>query len=116
MCLLTMNSATLHCTERTEGRGALTVAGGLNREAMGSYSLTLQAKDAGTPTPNAGTHAVTVTIDDVNDEPPVFSVRCALFDRNLHSRMPLDPMHVRLKLLHACDQWHSSRESTSLTS
>jgi hypothetical protein len=24
-------------------------------------------------------------------------VRCAFSDRNLHSRMPLDPMHVRLK-------------------
>jgi hypothetical protein len=30
--------------------------------------------------------------------------RCAFSDRNLHSRMPLDPTHVRLKLLHACDQ------------
>jgi hypothetical protein len=29
--------------------------------------------------------------------------------------MPLDPMHVRLKLLHACDQWHSySQEFTLL--
>jgi acyl-CoA synthetase (AMP-forming)/AMP-acid ligase II len=35
--------------------------------------------------------------------------------RNLHSRMPLDPTHVRLKLFHAYDQWHSSRESTRLT-
>jgi hypothetical protein len=31
-------------------------------------------------------------------------------DRNLHSRMPLDPTHVRLKRCHACDQWHSSRK------
>jgi hypothetical protein len=31
-------------------------------------------------------------------------VRCAFSDRNLHSRMPLDPTHVRLKLLPACDQ------------
>jgi hypothetical protein len=42
-------------------------------------------------------------------------VRCAFSDRNLHSRMPLDPTHVHLKLLHACDRWHSSRESTPLT-
>jgi hypothetical protein len=35
-------------------------------------------------------------------------VRCSFSDRILHSRMPLDPTHVRLKLLHACDQWHSS--------
>jgi hypothetical protein len=41
-------------------------------------------------------------------------VRCAFSDRNLHSRMPLDPTHVRLKLEHACEQWHSSRESTAL--
>jgi hypothetical protein len=41
--------------------------------------------------------------------------RCAFFDRNLHSRMPLDPTHVRLKLLHASDQCHSSRVSTALT-
>jgi hypothetical protein len=42
-------------------------------------------------------------------------VRCAFSDRNLQSRMPLDPTHVRLKLLHAWDQWHSSRASTALT-
>jgi hypothetical protein len=42
-------------------------------------------------------------------------VRCAFSDRNLHSRMPLDPTHARLKLLHACDQWHSSRVFTPLT-
>jgi hypothetical protein len=28
--------------------------------------------------------------------------------------MPLDPTHFRLKLLHACDQWHSSRKVTLL--
>jgi hypothetical protein len=42
-------------------------------------------------------------------------VHCAFLDRSLHSRMPLDPTQVRLKLLRACDQWHSSRESTALT-
>jgi hypothetical protein len=39
-------------------------------------------------------------------------VRCAFSDIILRSRMPLDPTPARLKLLHACDQWHSSREST----
>jgi hypothetical protein len=36
-------------------------------------------------------------------------VRCAVFDRNLHSRMPLSftPL-LRLKHGHTCDQWHSS--------
>jgi hypothetical protein len=43
-------------------------------------------------------------------------VRCAFFGRNLHSRMPLVPTPARLKLLHACDQWHSSRKFTFLTS
>jgi hypothetical protein len=46
--------------------------------------------------------------------PQQHRVRCAFSDRNLHSRMPLDPTHVRLKLLHACDQWHSSRVSIFL--
>jgi hypothetical protein len=31
------------------------------------------------------------------------------------SRYPLDPTHVRLKLLHACDQWHYSRVFTPLS-
>jgi hypothetical protein len=31
-------------------------------------------------------------------------VRCALSERNLHSRMPLVPTPARLKLLHAHDQ------------
>jgi hypothetical protein len=43
-------------------------------------------------------------------------VRCAFSDRNLHSRMPLDPTHVRLKRCHACDKWHSSQMFTFLTS
>jgi hypothetical protein len=42
-------------------------------------------------------------------------VRCAVFDRNLHSRMPLVPTPLlRLKLLYACNQWHCSRVSTFL--
>jgi hypothetical protein len=42
-------------------------------------------------------------------------VRCAFFDRNFHSRMPLVPTPARLMLLHACDQWHSSRVFAHLT-
>jgi hypothetical protein len=34
-----------------------------------------------------------------------------VFDRNLHSRMPLVPTPARLK---RCDKWHSSRVSTFL--
>ena len=41
-------------------------------------------------------------------------VRCAFFDKDLHSRMPLSftPL-LRLKRCHACDQWHTSRVSTA---
>jgi hypothetical protein len=40
-------------------------------------------------------------------------VWCSFSDRNVHSRMPLVPTNVHLKLLHACYQWHSSRVSTA---
>jgi hypothetical protein len=36
-------------------------------------------------------------------------VRCAFSDRHLQSRMPLVPTPARLKLVHACGQWYSSR-------
>jgi hypothetical protein len=52
----------------------------------------------------------------VSDDPlGVEAVRCVFFGRNLHSRMPLVPTPARLKLLQACDQWHSSRMSNFLT-
>jgi hypothetical protein len=41
-------------------------------------------------------------------------VRCAFLDRNLHSVTPLVPTPARFKLVHACDQWHSSRVSIFL--
>jgi hypothetical protein len=45
-------------------------------------------------------------------DPSLFKVRCAFSDRNLHSRMPLDPrMFARSE--HACDQWQSSRKFTT---
>ena len=40
-------------------------------------------------------------------------VPCAFFNKNLHSRMPLDPTLARVKLFHACDQWHSFQEFIS---
>jgi hypothetical protein len=43
-----------------------------------------------------------------------FKVRCAFSDRILHLGMPLDPTHIRLKIYHASDQWHSSRVSAAL--
>jgi hypothetical protein len=42
-------------------------------------------------------------------------VRCTFLARNLDSRMPLVPCACSLEaILHACDQWHSSRMSTFL--
>jgi hypothetical protein len=42
--------------------------------------------------------------------------RCSVLKINLHSRKLLDPTPLlRLKRCRACDQWHSSRESTALT-
>jgi hypothetical protein len=38
-----------------------------------------------------------------------------VFDRKVHLRMLLVPTPARLKLLQACDQWHSSLVSTFLT-
>jgi hypothetical protein len=42
-------------------------------------------------------------------------VRCAFFDGNLRLRMPVVPTPARLKVDHACDQWHSTRVFTHLT-
>jgi hypothetical protein len=47
---------------------------------------------------------------------PPSRARCAFSDRDLHSRMPLVPTPARLKLEHACDQWHFSPVSTSYRS
>jgi hypothetical protein len=46
-----------------------------------------------------------------------WAVRCAFFDRNLHSRMPLVPTPARFKLQASRrgNQWHSSRMFTPLT-
>jgi hypothetical protein len=38
-------------------------------------------------------------------------VGCAFLERTLHSRMPFVPTHARLKLLHACDQYHSLKRA-----
>jgi DNA mismatch repair protein MSH5 len=47
---------------------------------------------------------------------PAESARCACFDRNLPSKMPLVSHACSLEALHACDQWHSSRAFAPLTS
>jgi hypothetical protein len=69
--------------------------------------------------PGYTTHTVGVGAVVVNAKNEILVVqersgpaRCAFSDRNLHSRMPLVPTHVRLKLLHACGQ---SRPMTFLS-
>jgi hypothetical protein len=42
-------------------------------------------------------------------------VRGSFSGRILHSRMPLDPTHVRLKLLHACDPMACDLLTSALT-
>jgi len=51
--------------------GALTTTHPLDREEMAQYELTVLARDAGQPQRTA-TAAITITIVDVNDNPPMF--------------------------------------------
>ena len=54
--------------------GLITVAPGavLNRETRDTYDLLVEARDDGTPRKSTET-TVTITISDVNDNPPIFS-------------------------------------------
>ena len=52
--------------------GVLTVNSGLDRETKAQFALTVVAKDSGSPSLSASV-VVTVIIDDVNDNPPMFS-------------------------------------------
>jgi hypothetical protein len=45
---------------------------------------------------------------------PCLQAPCAFSDRNFLLRMPLVPTPVRLQLVYACEQWHSSRVATFL--
>lgn len=53
--------------------GALTVAGQLDREMISSYTLEVEARDNGSPTPLTATTLVALEISDANDNPPAFS-------------------------------------------
>uniref|UniRef100_A0A667YH43 FAT atypical cadherin 2 n=1 Tax=Myripristis murdjan TaxID=586833 RepID=A0A667YH43_9TELE len=53
--------------------GEITIRTALDREEVPHYSLTVQAADEGDP-PLSSAVQVTVTITDVNDNPPVFSL------------------------------------------
>ena len=51
--------------------GLISRAGQLDSDTQRKYNLTINAIDGGSPA-NNDTVVVTVTVDDVNDEPPVF--------------------------------------------
>ena len=52
--------------------GVLLIAGALDRETTASYNLTVQVADGGNPSLSSRVNA-TITIDDENDNSPVFS-------------------------------------------
>ncbi|XP_071083745.1 protocadherin Fat 4-like [Haliotis cracherodii] len=52
--------------------GVITTAGNLDRETIDTYNLRCRAKDGGTPQ-LTGDVNVTIVIDDLNDNPPVFN-------------------------------------------
>ena len=52
--------------------GAVTAAGKLDREQMASYSFTIRVSDNGRPSLKVDA-PVTVTVNDINDNTPVFS-------------------------------------------
>uniref|UniRef100_A0A3P9L529 FAT atypical cadherin 2 n=1 Tax=Oryzias latipes TaxID=8090 RepID=A0A3P9L529_ORYLA len=52
--------------------GEITVRTALDREQTPHYSLTVQAADEGSP-PLSSAALITITVSDVNDNPPVFS-------------------------------------------
>ncbi|XP_008304405.1 protocadherin Fat 2 [Stegastes partitus] len=52
--------------------GEITVRTALDREETPHYSLTVQAADEGRPPLSSAVH-ITITVTDVNDNPPVFS-------------------------------------------
>lgn len=45
----------------------------LDRETQDTYSLVVQAKDKGTPTPLSSNQTITIRLSDINDQSPVFS-------------------------------------------
>jgi kinesin family protein 6/9 len=84
-------------------------------DGAGDYHMTNLSQ---TPVTNEEDALNSLFIGDTNRmiaETPMNQVRCAFFGINLYSRMPLVPTPARLKLLHACDQYHSSWVFTPLT-
>jgi hypothetical protein len=78
-------------------RGTLSVAGALDRETTASYNLTVQAMDGGSP-PLTSSTFVTITIGDVNDNPPVFS------KKSYTATLPYEELDVWSTMVTATDQ------------
>jgi hypothetical protein len=83
------------------GRAAIPIAASLT---------TLSTTDTAT-----ATDAITTKRQRQRNRRVEENVRCLFSDRDLHSRMPLVSTSARFKLLHACDQCHSSQVFTPLT-
>lgn len=58
-----------------ESSGILVLEQSLDREVRSTYRLTVTASDSGRPWPLSSSVNVTVTVLDVNDNPPVFEHR-----------------------------------------
>jgi protocadherin Fat 1/2/3 len=78
-------------------QGTLSVAGDLDRETTASYNLTVQAMDGGSP-PLTSSTFVTITIGDVNDNPPVFS------KKSYTATLPYEELDVWSTMVTATDQ------------
>jgi hypothetical protein len=97
----------LSLEERLEAEIAdhnIQVAAVVKLQAAWRGTLARRARDAGTLTPTTIINTSTSTSAPNSDtsssaggKADSGGVRCAFFDRNLHSRMPLDPTHVRFK-------------------
>lgn len=67
------------CTTRftvDQNTGAISLRGTVDRERQDTYHLTLIASDGGgtLANPNRAITLVVITVQDINDNPPVFSV------------------------------------------
>ena len=71
--------------------GVITLAPGvdIDREAIDCFTLTVQARDLGQTTSLTGTSTVIVTINDINDNPPVFMQDNISFEIREDAQPPL---------------------------
>ena len=69
--------------------GTITVNGEIDREAIGEYTLTIRAQDGGNPA-RSDISTVVITVNDINDNNPVFQQ--SLYERTVREdvNVPLD--------------------------